>query len=274
MTTILVQVTDTHVREPGRLAYGRVDTAQYLREAVQSILRLKQWPDAVVLTGDLTDFARAQEYEHLAELLSPLPMPYYLMPGNHDDCDQLRRSFPSHTYLGTCGFVQYSVAVGALQLIAIDTVVPLASAGQLCPERLQWLAHELDEHRDRPVVVAMHHPPFQTLIGHMDTKGLLVGARELEALVAKHPNIERVICGHLHRSIQVRFGGTLAATVPSTAHQICLDLAPDAASNWALEPPGFGLYALPTGGRLISHTVASGNYAGPYPFYENGQLIE
>ena len=81
----------------------------------------------------------------------------------------------------------------------------------------------------------------------MDAIGLLEGASELEALVARHPNVECILCGHLHRAIQVRFGGSIAATVPSPAHQICLDLAVDAASLWTLEPPGFGLHALPDG---------------------------
>ena len=274
MTTLLLQLSDLHIREPGRLAYGRLDTAPYLRQAVDTILRLPQQPDAVVLTGDLTDFGRAAEYAHLRSLLAPLAMPLYLMPGNHDDREQLRASFSDHAYLGGCGFVQFSVAVGDLQLIAIDTVVPAASHGSLCGQRLQWLADTLDQHRDRPVVIAMHHPPFPTLIGHMDEIGLLQGAAELEALVARHPNVERVICGHLHRSIQVRFGGTLAMTVPSPAHQVCLDLAPDAPSAWSLEPPGFALHALSPAGQLSSHTVASGHFKGPYPFHADGLLID
>ncbi len=273
--TLLLQLSDLHIREPGRLAYGRIDTAPYLREAVASIGRLPQRPDAVVITGDLTDFGRAAEYDHLRELLAPLaPLPIYLLPGNHDERQQLRASFPEHAWLGTEGFVQYSVPVGAMQLIALDTVVPGASEGSLCAERLDWLAAQLDAHRDRPVVIAMHHPPFRTLIGHMDEIGLLQGADELEALVARHPNVERVICGHLHRSIQVRFGGSLALTVPSPAHQVCLDLAPDAPSAWTLEPPGYAVHALPAGGRLVSHLAASGRYEGPYPFHDGGQLID
>ncbi len=272
--TLLVQLSDLHIREPGKLAYGRLDTAPYLKRAVDSILRLPQQPHAVVITGDLTDFGRAAEYDHLRELLLPLPMPVYLMPGNHDDRDQMRRSFADHTYLGEGGFIQFSVPVGGLQLIALDTVNTGASAGFLCAERLAWLARELQLHANKPVIVAMHHPPFQTLIGHMDAIGLLQGAQELEALIAQHPNVERIICGHLHRAIQVRFGGTMAATVPSPAHQVCLDLAPDAASLWALEPPGFGLHALPAGGRLVSHTVASEQHDGPFPFHDGDQLID
>ncbi|MCX7276714.1 MAG: phosphodiesterase [Burkholderiales bacterium] len=274
MTTLLLQLSDLHIREPGRLAYGRLDTAPYLKQAVDSILRLPQQPDAVVITGDLTDFGRAAEYAHLHSLLAPLTMPVYLMPGNHDDREQMRASFAEHAYLGHSGFVQFSVAVADLQLVALDTVVPGASHGSLCAERLQWLADTLDQQRDRPVVIAMHHPPFATLIGHMDDIGLLQGAAELEALVARHPNVERIICGHLHRSIQVRFGGSIAMTVPSPAHQVCLDLAPDAASAWTLEPPGFALHALGDGGQLVSHMVASGKFAGPYPFHDGGQLID
>jgi 3',5'-cyclic AMP phosphodiesterase CpdA len=278
-STFLVQLTDLHIREPGRLAYGRIDTAPYLDRAVQSVLRLPQRPDAVVITGDLSDFGRAAEYEHLARLLAPLPMPIYLMPGNHDDRDQLRRSFPDHAYLapgvGTAGFVQYSVRVGALRLLTLDTCVPGESHGALCEERLGWLEQQLDASRGEPVVIAMHHPPFQTLIGHMDEIGLLQGAEALEALVAQHRNVERVICGHLHRAIDVRFGGTIASTSPAPAHQVCLDLSPDAPSAWTLEPPGFRIHAWSArNGRVVTHLAASGTFEGPFPFHDNGALID
>jgi 3',5'-cyclic AMP phosphodiesterase CpdA len=278
-STFLVQLTDLHIREPGRLAYGRIDTAPYLERAVQSVLRLPQRPDAVVITGDLSDFGRAAEYEHLARLLAPLPMPIYLMPGNHDDRDQLRRSFPGHAYLapgvGTAGFVQYSVRVGALRLLTLDTCVPGASHGTLCEERLGWLEQQLDASRGEPVVIAMHHPPFRTLIGHMDEIGLLQGAEALEALVARHGNVERVICGHLHRAIDVRFGGTIASTSPAPAHQVCLDLSPNAPSAWTLEPPGFRVHAWSAQNRrLVTHLAASGTFEGPFPFHDNGALID
>ena len=277
--TVLVQLTDLHIREPGRLAYGRIDTAPYLERAVQSVLALRQPPDAVVVTGDLTDFGRAAEYEHLARLLAPLTMPVYLLPGNHDDRDQLRRSFPGHAYLGTGadtgGFIQYSVRVGPLRLLTLDTCVPGASHGSLCDRRLAWLEAQLDASRHEPVVVAMHHPPFQTLIGHMDDIGLLQGAEALEALLSRYTHVERVICGHLHRAIDVRFGGTIASTSPAQAHQVCLDLASDAPSAWTLEPPAFRVHAWsPAGRRLVTHLAASGRFEGPYPFHDNGALID
>ena len=275
--TTLVQLSDLHIRAPGQLAYGRINTAPYLITAVQSVLNLRQQPDAVVITGDLTDFGRAAEYTHLAELLAPLPMPVYLLPGNHDDRGQLRSSFAQHGYLGASnnsGPINYAVQIGGLWLLALDTSVPGHSHGSLGADQLAWLAAQLSSCASLPVVIAMHHPPFETGIGHMDDNGLRGGAAELEALVAQHPNVERVICGHLHRTIDVRFGGSIASTAPSPAHQVCLDLSPQAASQWVLEPPGFKLHTLSSSGCLVSHTVPCGTFDGPYPFHDVHGLID
>jgi 3',5'-cyclic AMP phosphodiesterase CpdA len=278
MSTLLAQITDLHIREPGQLAYGRLDTAPYLRAAMRTLGELRQRPHAVVLTGDLVDKGSAAEYRHLAELIAPaaeLGLPVYLMPGNHDDRDQLRRAFPGHGYLGEDEFLQYTVDIGApggLCLVALDTVDAGASWGRLCAKRLQWLETTLGALRGRAVVVAMHHPPFETLIGHMDEIGLVQGAGELSEILAAHARaqgvVERVVCGHLHRSIFTAFAGTVASTAPSPAHQVCLDLAPDAASAWTLEPPGLQIHAWPGRGRLVTHVAAIGSFDGPHPFYD------
>ena len=272
-TTILAQVTDLHIRQPGKLAYGRLDTAPYLRRAVDAIAGLRQKPDAIVLTGDLTDFGRAEEYAHLAQLLDPLDVPFYLLPGNHDDREQMRRSFPSHAYLGTSGALQYSVKIGDLRLVTLDTVLAGQSDGALPPERLAWLDAELAQDEATPTVIAMHHPPFRTMIGHMDRLGLLQGAEQLEAIVAKHGNVERVICGHLHRTILRRFGGTIASTCPSPAHQVSLDLSEQAPSQWELEPPQFHLHAWNERDGLVTHVASIGDHEGPFPFHEPGGAL-
>ena len=111
------------------------------------------------------------------------------------------------------------------------------AAATLCAERLAWLEDVLTSGRERPTVVFMHHPPFRTGIDHMDVIGLAAGDA-FGAIIERHPQVERVLCGHLHRAIQVRWRGTLAATAPSTAHQVALDLRPGADGVFALEPPG------------------------------------
>ncbi|MFY7984942.1 MAG: phosphodiesterase [Burkholderiaceae bacterium] len=274
MSTYLFQLSDLHIREPGRKAYGRLDTAPYLSRAIDTILRCPQAPSAVVITGDLCDFGRESEYLHLRELLTPLVCPIFLMPGNHDCVINLRRSFPDHSYLGFSGPAHFSVDVGDLQLIALDSTLAGQSFGAIDAHGLAWLEESLLACVDRPVVIAMHHPPFLTQIGHMDEIGLLHGRAEFAQIIRKFSNIERIICGHLHRAIDTRFAGTIASTSPSPAHQVVLDLHPLAVSQWNLEPGGFRIHAWNKSAGLVTHTMPIGTFEGPYPFHAEGALID
>jgi 3',5'-cyclic AMP phosphodiesterase CpdA len=168
--------------------------------------------------------------------------------------------------------VQYAIDDYPVRVVALDTLIPGQGGGRLCDERLQWLDNTLAEKPDTPTLVVMHHPPFRTGLGHMDRLGL-DGADALEAVIFRHPQVERLACGHLHRSIQARFGGSIASTCPSPAHQIALDLSVDGPDNYVLEPPGYQLH-LWDGQRLVTHTAVIGNFPGPYPFRIGGKLID
>lgn len=258
---LIAQISDLHVMAPGELAYGRVDTAGHLQRAVETLLALDPLPDLVVATGDLADGGAPAPYAELRRLLAPLPMPVYLLPGNHDDRDALRAAFPEAAYLRRDPeFLHYDLDLGGLRLIALDSLVPGAVHGALCARRLAWLEARLEELPDRPVLLCLHHPPFRSGIALMDDHGLREGAEALAALVARHPRVERVLCGHLHRSIQVRWAGTLALTAPSTAHQLALDFRRDAGLALHLEPPGMLLHHWIEGQGLVTHLVPSGRF--------------
>jgi 3',5'-cyclic-AMP phosphodiesterase len=271
---LIGQISDLHIKADGKLSYRVVDTAGMLARCIEHVLALKQRPDAVVVTGDLVDFGKPEEYATLKALLAPLPMPYYLIPGNHDERGAMRAAFSDHAYLRQSDvFVQYAIDDWPVRIVALDTVIPGQSGGELCSDRLAWLESTLAAQPGKPTVVIMHHPPFETGIGHMDKIGL-DGAPGLAAVIARHPNVERVLCGHIHRPIQMRFAGTIASVCPSPAHQVALDLAPDAPSRFRMEPPGYQLHKWTAGNGIVSHTAFIGEFAGPYPFYEGGKLID
>jgi 3',5'-cyclic AMP phosphodiesterase CpdA len=173
-------------------------------------------------------------------------------------------------------FVQYAVDVGPLRIIALDSMVPGQSPGNLCDTRLTWLAAQLDAAQGKPTVVALHHPPFACGIGHMDELRLdSAAAAKLAALIARYPNVERVICGHVHRPMFVRFGGTIASAVPAPAHQVALDLRAEAPSAFVMEPPAYALHRYEPATGIVTHHAYVDAADGPYPFYEpEGELID
>jgi hypothetical protein len=90
---------------------------------------------------------------------------------------------------------------------------------------------------------------------------MLRDAAEFEAITARYPAIERVLCGHVHRPIQRRFAGTIAQIAPGIAHQVKLTLN-DEHGPWIMEPPGFLLHCWEEDEGLVTHQIAIGDF-GP-----------
>jgi len=262
---LIAQITDTHITKPGKLLMGLVDTASALERAVSSLNQLDPSPDVTVLTGDLVESGEPEEYAHLRALLAPLRMPVFAIPGNHDAREPMRQAFIGDGYLPAQGFLNHVIEGYPLRIVGLDTLIPGEGGGLLCSERLRWIGDTLAGAPDRPTLVLMHHPPFMTGIERMDRAGLSGGAA-LAEIIRGHPRIERILCGHLHRPIDSRFGGTIAGTAPSTAHQIVLDLRPKARLSFAFEPPGYQLHYWREGIGLVTHTATIGDWSGPY-FY-------
>jgi 3',5'-cyclic AMP phosphodiesterase CpdA len=263
---LLAQISDLHIKARGELAYRVVDTAGMLRACVNHVLALQRRPDAVAITGDLADGGLPEEYALLRELIAPFDMPVYLIPGNHDERGALRAAFPDHAYLGQSrDRIEYTIEAHPLRIVALDTVIPGESGGAVGEESIAWLDRTLSQAPGRPTVVLMHHPPFTTHISHMDACGLR-NPEPLAAVIRRHPQVERILCGHVHRAIEVRFAGTIAATAPSPAHQVALDLGVDAPGRFVMEPPAYRLHAYTPETGLVSHTAYVGDFAGPYPF--------
>ena len=263
---IIAQISDLHIRREGELIRGMVDTAAMLRRCVTQLLSLPARPSMLLISGDLVDAGAPIEYAKLRELLAPLPMPCYLIPGNHDDRDALRSEFADHPWLGQWRpFIQYAIDDWPLRIVALDTVIPGDDGGRLCEQRLEWLDATLAAVPEKPTLVMMHHPPFRTWIAGMDRHGLESPAA-FRAVIEKHSQVERIVCGHLHRHIEARIGRVPVSVCPSPAHQITLDLAPEARPRFSMEPPGFLLHLWSEGAGMVTHSVPIGDFAGPYGF--------
>jgi 3',5'-cyclic-AMP phosphodiesterase len=274
---ILAQISDTHIVPQGMLfrcpvqgtapdaerIYREFDTAQYLARAVAALNALVPRPDVAVVTGDLVDHGEPAEYEHLRHLLA-LHMPVFVIPGNHDAREPLREAFRDGGYLPAEGYLQYTVEDFPLRLVALDTLIPGQHDGMLCAERLGWLDAALAAQPARPTAILMHHPPFATGITYMDNCGFANPAG-LAEIVGRHPQVERILCGHLHRAIDRRFAGTVAGTAPSTAHQIRLNLVPDARISFIFEPPGYQLHLWEAETGLVTHTAVFDDWSDPSP---------
>lgn len=243
---VIAQISDTHVRaDDGGAA------ARQLRRAMAQAKDYKA--DVILLTGDLVNDERADEYAVLAETIAHPPAPLYLMPGNHDDRTRLRATFPQHAYLPADGFLSFAVDEFPIRIVAIDQIVPGETHGLITAAGAEWLDRTLAAAPEKPTLVALHHPPFLTHDLLFDNIGLL-DTELFTNVIARHRQVLRIICGHHHR---VAFGQVAHAPVivaPSTSWVYGLAMLPgQQIAPKTGEEPGWMLHAWTPSGGFASH---------------------
>lgn len=241
MTTFIAQLSDSHITT-GPLGAG---PAAGLQLALARVLALDPRPDCVVITGDLTDHGRPDEYAALRDIIGDFPLPLHLTTGNHDDRDALLGAFG--------GEAHYAVEYPGFTLVALDSLIPGSPAGRLGTAQLDWLDGVLRRRPDVPALLGLHHPPMPVGIRFLDGMRLLDGDA-LRAVVAAHPHVVRVMAGHVHRPVFASFAGSMLTVAPSLWRQTGLLLNSDAPPGYLAEPTGFLLHMI-EGDDCVTHTV-------------------
>lgn len=255
---LIAQITDTHIVPKGREWKSLPETrvAARLRLVVDHLNDLDPKPDVVLLTGDAIDDGGQETYDHLKEILNPLSMPLYVIPGNHDDREAMRAAFHKGSYMPHKGFIHYVIDSHAVRLIALDTVVPGKIHGLLCQQRVDWLAHTLQKNTGKPTLIFMHHPVIKVGQKVVDHDNCFTPDR-FEDIIRAFPNIIGIIAGHNHRPFMRLFGETLCFTAPSVAPQFhCFEEGND---NYSIAlditQPSFTLHKWAGGFHLVSEIV-------------------
>jgi len=270
---LIAQISDLHIKPPGSLAYGRVDTAAALEHCVAALNEFAPKPDLVVISGDLADTPTSEEYEHLKRLLEPLKLPFVGIPGNHDSRELMRAAFSRAV---SSGPLNQKAEAGGLDLLLLDSSVYGKPHGELEAVTLQWLEATLASAPNRPALLFLHHPPFKAGIWHMDRQNLL-NADELASIVRRHPRVQLIAAGHVHRATLTTFAGIPTTICPAPNHAVDLDLAQLRAPSFKVEPPAFHLHCWFPGegfGSVVTHQVPIGDFGGPHPFFgPDGKLL-
>ncbi len=264
---LIAQISDPHLRGRGQLYQDLVDSNAMFLEALRHLERLDRQPDLVLLSGDVVDTVGGSEYAVAAEMLARVRPPLLVIPGNHDEREAFRACFAQHAYLPASGPLHFANGDhGAVRVLGLDVTVPDAHHGNLDDVACRWLEERLAEEPSRPTIIMMHQPPFDSGIPFIDAYHCRRGER-LAAIVSRFPAVERILCGHVHRFMQLRFGGTMLVTAPSTTTAIALRLGEGAEPASFVEPPAMLLHHWRPRAGVVTHHVPIGTFRGPLPFF-------
>jgi 3',5'-cyclic AMP phosphodiesterase CpdA len=262
---LIAQLSDPHLRPRGVLYQGLVDSNAMFEAAVRHLNSLSPSPDVVILSGDVVDEGSAAEYQTAREMLAEIKQPLFVIPGNHDEREAFRSAFADCAYVSRSGPLHFAVDAGPVRIVGLDITVPGFHHGDMDEAAAAWLDRTLAQAPARPTIIMMHQPPFESGIPYIDKYNCRGGER-LAEIVSRYPAVERIVCGHIHRFMQLRFGGTMLCTAPSTTTAIALRLDPDAKPASYIEPPALLLHRWTADTGLVTHLVPIGSFEGPFPF--------
>ncbi len=258
----IAQISDLHITGTG-LTCGVAPMAENLARVVAHINA--QGADIVLVSGDICHNGLPAEAARAAGILAGLTAPYIITPGNHDTRAALRASFPPAVLPATeADHLSYVVEAGGLRFIALDSTDPDTPNGRICPARAAWLAARLAE-SDLPTMLFMHHPPMKCGLEETDSPPL-EGAGRLGAVVAQHPQILRILCGHIHVPVQALWQGRLVCAAPSMGMRLSWTPQRLVPSRFFASAPAYLWHMHNADGSMVTHAFSLDAPDGPFDF--------
>ena len=205
----IIQISDSHIS---------LDTPQRFHDLRCCVAVVnEQAPDLVIHTGDVAHDAKPEEYQQARDALDQLQAPWFVIPGNRDVRSQLIDSFSDRLQTRE-GYIQYTLDDYPVRLLLIDTVSTVSNKGALCEKRMQHIEQVLDETCSKPLLVFMHHTPYE--VPEIPDPFQFEDWSVVERLMRgfnQNPALQAVYCGHVHRNVATTVNGLPIAAITCMA---------------------------------------------------------
>ena len=209
----LVHISDCHlVAEPDGWFCG-VQPYRQLELLFAAVL--SNPPDAVILTGDLTQDHSLASYQLIAGLFSELPCPVFYLPGNHDDIDLMQQAFAARPF---CAETELHLGDWRLCLLNSKGPTPAGYFGQL---RQQQLQQQLSSYpADAAVWLFCHH--HISPMGSFIDEHIQLDADPLWQIIDSDRRIKGFAHGHCHYAYAKMQQGIQLVGCPASSVQFLL----------------------------------------------------
>jgi Icc protein len=242
---VFAQLSDLHLDGSNERAGRAAAVITYLNGLSMPV-------DAVLVTGDIADHGLPAEYEQARAILSASRSPVFCCPGNHD-----ARAAYREVLLGDHGPADPAAPVNQVHcqggaLVALcDSTIPDRDDGYLADETISWLDGVLAGHRGTASLVCFHHPPAALHSPDVDTIRQF-GEQRLAGVIAGHPQVVAILCGHAHTPAATSFAGRPLLVAPGVASTLVLPWEHGGGTD-DRAPAAIAFHLLDDHQRLVTH---------------------
>ncbi|MES9974739.1 MAG: 3',5'-cyclic-AMP phosphodiesterase [Candidatus Thiodiazotropha sp.] len=237
----LLQLTDSHLyADPSRSLLG-INTLETFDQVLAQALQEAGNPDFILATGDLVHDASDTGYKRLLGRLQLTEIPTYCLPGNHDIPGKMKQILNQDNV-----HCIPSVQTKGWSLIFLDSTIAKSDGGRIDESQLELLRVLLRAHPDKHTMLCMHHHPVPVGSRWMDTM-VLENPDAFFKLIDANPQVQAVLCGHIHQAFDTEYRGVRLMGSPST----CVQFIPRV-DDFAIDaiPPGYRWLSLQPDGTI------------------------
>ncbi len=209
----VLHVTDPHLFADAEGCLRGTVTHSTLSAVIGHIVQSGWSADLIAMTGDLIHDDSAEAYDRFCELVAPLGLPVYAVPGNHDIRPAMRKALamPPFHYCK-------SARQGNWLITGIDSCIDGDASGHVSGEELTRLEGVLSATDAEHVAVCLHHPPLEVGSKWLDQVGLR-NREEFLDVVSRAGNVRATLFGHVHQQFDEEHHSIRIIGTPSTCAQ-------------------------------------------------------
>ena len=187
-----------------------INTFESLRAVLDQAF-LQDYPDVLIASGDIAQFAEPATYRLFLKLVREYFVgPILCVPGNHDIGATFRQELPTA-----------SIDLNGWRIAGIDTHVDDEVGGRVDAAQVGELMNEIGKHPG-PVLVVGHHAPIEIGTAWLDVH-CVEGGEELVGVLVNDVRTRAYIFGHIHQEFDRALGETRFLATPSTCFQFGSD---------------------------------------------------
>jgi len=205
MNTI-IQISDCHIDDSPQTM--GTDTHNNLSKTINEIVN--HIPDALIITGDLAHNGSLKSYKIIKTYLSKLNIDTIILPGNHDNIDNILKEFPNNLLREHC--------LGSWGIVSAYSKQENKVSGYLSAEELSKLNEALNLSTAKYNIVIIHHPPVP-MCSSWDDSLSLQNMDDFFAIINKYSKVRAILWGHAHQSAEFNYNDITLVSCPSTAIQ-------------------------------------------------------
>jgi Icc protein len=210
----LLQLTDCHIGPNDSEELLGLNTNESLNDVIDHVRTHHEAWDLLLTTGDIANNGGARTYIRFLDILQKSEIPHRAfgwLPGNHDSPVDMNEALDSEQ-------LTKEILIGSWLILLLNTQVPGHTHGNLVEAELNLLDDALAHHRDRHVLIFMHHQPVPVGCAWVDNQKVR-SEYAFFKILDQYKHVKAVVWGHVHQEFsRMRKDVQLLAT-PSTSIQ-------------------------------------------------------